>query len=119
MTLDEAPLAPARPLEDVEGKPIDGLSAVDERAIMADTIDRVANVVVTVVPVVLVGVAAWLSWGGALRWPDLVALAVTYLLTGLGVTVGFRRCSPTAASRRALRCGCCWAHWGRQPSRAR
>jgi stearoyl-CoA desaturase (delta-9 desaturase) len=26
-----------------------------------------------------------------LRWPDLVVLAVTYLLTGLGITVGFHR----------------------------
>jgi len=44
-----------------------------------------------VLPLALVGLAAWLTWGGALRWPDLVALAVTYLLTGLGITVGFHR----------------------------
>jgi stearoyl-CoA desaturase (delta-9 desaturase) len=56
-----------------------------------DAIDRVANVVVTVLPVGLLGVAAWLAWGGALRWPDLVVFAVTYLLTGLGITVGFHR----------------------------
>jgi stearoyl-CoA desaturase (Delta-9 desaturase) len=48
-------------------------------------------VVVTVVPIGLVGMAAWMAWGGALHWPDLVALAVTYLLTGVGVTVGFHR----------------------------
>ena len=42
-------------------------------------------------PVLLVGLAGWLAWGGALRWPDLVVLAVTYLLTGIGVTVGFHR----------------------------
>lgn len=54
-------------------------------------IDRVANVVATVAPVGLVGLAAWLTWGGALRWPDLLVLAITYLLTGLGVTVGFHR----------------------------
>ena len=29
--------------------------------------------------------------GGALRWPDLVVLAITYALTGLGITVGFHR----------------------------
>ncbi len=57
----------------------------------SDLVDRVANVLVTVVPVGLVGWAAWRAWGGALRWPDLVALALTYLLTGLGVTVGFHR----------------------------
>jgi stearoyl-CoA desaturase (delta-9 desaturase) len=54
-------------------------------------VDGVANVVVTVVPVGLVAWAAWRAWGGALHWPDLVALAVTYLLTGLGITVGFHR----------------------------
>jgi stearoyl-CoA desaturase (Delta-9 desaturase) len=53
--------------------------------------DRIANVVVTVVPVGLVAFAAWRAWGGALRWTDLAVLAVTYLLTGLGVTVGFHR----------------------------
>ncbi len=64
---------------------------VDDRAGAFATIDRVANVVVTAVPVGLVGLAAWLAWGGALRWPDLMVLAVTYLLTGVGVTVGFHR----------------------------
>jgi stearoyl-CoA desaturase (Delta-9 desaturase) len=54
-------------------------------------LDAVANVVVTVLPVGLVAWAAWQAWGGALHWPDLVALAITYLLTGLGITVGFHR----------------------------
>jgi len=62
-----------------------------ERPAALDTVDQVANVVATVLPIGLVGLAAWLTWGGALHWPDLVALAVTYLLTGLGVTVGFHR----------------------------
>lgn len=39
----------------------------------------------------LVAFAGWRAWGGALRWSDLVVLAVTYLATGLGVTVGFHR----------------------------
>ena len=56
-----------------------------------ETADRVANVVVTVVPVGLVVLAAWFAWGGALHWQDLVVLAVTYLLTGLGITVGYHR----------------------------
>lgn len=54
-------------------------------------LDAVANVVVTVLPVGLVVWAAWQAWGGALHWPDLVALAITYLLTGFGITVGFHR----------------------------
>jgi stearoyl-CoA desaturase (Delta-9 desaturase) len=60
-------------------------------AVDQERIDRVANVVVTVLPVGLVAYAAWRAWGGALRWPDLVALAITYTLTGLGITVGFHR----------------------------
>jgi stearoyl-CoA desaturase (delta-9 desaturase) len=38
-----------------------------------------------------VGFAAWRTWGGALRWTDLVVLAVLYTASGLGVTVGFHR----------------------------
>jgi stearoyl-CoA desaturase (delta-9 desaturase) len=53
--------------------------------------DRAANMLVTVVPVGLVGLAGWRAWGGALRWTDLVVLAVTYVLTGLGITVGYHR----------------------------
>jgi len=33
----------------------------------------------------------WLAWGGVLRWQDIVVLAITYALTGAGVTVGFHR----------------------------
>lgn len=51
----------------------------------------VANVVVTVVPVLLLGLAVWLAWGGTLHWSDLVVLAISYVLTGLGVTVGYHR----------------------------
>jgi stearoyl-CoA desaturase (delta-9 desaturase) len=56
-----------------------------------DRVDSVANLIATLVPAALVGVAAWLAWGGALHWPDLVVLVVTYLLTGVGITVGFHR----------------------------
>src|SRR4030088_1198613 len=57
----------------------------------AGGVDGIANILVTVLPLLLLGLAARLAWGGALRWSDLVALAVTYLLTGVGVTVGFHR----------------------------
>jgi stearoyl-CoA desaturase (delta-9 desaturase) len=72
---------------------MNGGQVADTRAVAVDQarIDRVANVVVTVAPVGLLALAMWSAWGGALRWPDLVVLAVTYLLTGLGVTVGYHR----------------------------
>jgi stearoyl-CoA desaturase (delta-9 desaturase) len=73
-TTDEAPEAPVR------------AGAID-----LALIDQVANVVVTVAPLGLLGLAMWSAWGGALRWPDLVVLTVTYVLTGVGVTVGYHR----------------------------
>ncbi len=56
-----------------------------------ETIDRIANLVVTIVPLALLGWASWLAWGGTLYWQDLVVLAITYVLTGFGVTVGYHR----------------------------
>ena len=76
----------ARPVED--GSP---LAEDPPAAIEHERIDRVANLIVTVVPVGLLGLAAWLAWGGTLHWPDLVVLAITYALTGLGITVGYHR----------------------------
>src|SRR5581483_7889477 len=49
-----------------------------------ETLDRIANLVVTVVPLALLGWASWLAWGGILYWQDLVVLAITYVLTGFG-----------------------------------
>jgi stearoyl-CoA desaturase (Delta-9 desaturase) len=43
------------------------------------------------IPLGLLGFAAWRAWGGALRWSDLVVLAIAYSLTGLGITAGFHR----------------------------
>ena len=43
------------------------------------------------VPLALLGYAAYEAWGGALRWSDLVVLAIAYALTGFGITVGFHR----------------------------
>jgi stearoyl-CoA desaturase (delta-9 desaturase) len=100
MPLDVAPRQDVAraPTAVPEGEPraLDGESRAGdrERSLPDDqrwTIDGVANVVVTVVPIGLVGFAAWQAWGGALHWPDLVVMAFTYLLTGLGITVGFHR----------------------------
>jgi len=89
MTLDEA-LASAQPAAQGEGEKPES-HAAGERVIVIDTVDQVANLVVTVLPLMLLGFAMWLAWGGALHWPDLVVLVVTYTLTGLGITVGYHR----------------------------
>ncbi len=55
------------------------------------TTERIANGAVTVVPFLLLFVAGWLAWGGILHWQDLIVMSLTYLLTGLGITVGYHR----------------------------
>jgi stearoyl-CoA desaturase (delta-9 desaturase) len=55
------------------------------------SVDRLANLAATLVPLALVGFAMWSAWGGALHWQDLLVLVICYSLTGLGVTVGFHR----------------------------
>jgi stearoyl-CoA desaturase (delta-9 desaturase) len=54
-------------------------------------LDRLATGSVTVLPFLALGYAVWHSWQGLLRWSDVVIFVVAYLLTGLGVTVGFHR----------------------------
>jgi stearoyl-CoA desaturase (delta-9 desaturase) len=56
-----------------------------------ESFDRVVRTLVFGVPPVALGVAGWLAWGGTLHWQDLLVLAITYTLTGLGVTVGYHR----------------------------
>jgi len=46
---------------------------------------------VVAVPLAAFGLAGWLAWGGSLHWQDLLVLAITYLVTGLGTTVGYHR----------------------------
>ena len=56
-----------------------------------ETSERIVRVVVLGLPPAALVCAGWLAWGGMLRWHDLVVLAITYTLSGLGVTVGFHR----------------------------
>jgi stearoyl-CoA desaturase (Delta-9 desaturase) len=44
-----------------------------------------------VVPVFALGVAVWQAWGGWLHLSDVLVFLILYVLTGLGVTVGFHR----------------------------
>jgi stearoyl-CoA desaturase (delta-9 desaturase) len=55
------------------------------------TSDRIVTGLVTVIPFVMLSVAAWQVWDAALHWRDLAILGSAYLVTGLGVTIGFHR----------------------------
>jgi stearoyl-CoA desaturase (delta-9 desaturase) len=63
----------------------------DTVAIANETSERVVRTIVIGLPPAALVFAGWLAWGGALHWHDLVVLAITYTLTGLGVTVGYHR----------------------------
>jgi stearoyl-CoA desaturase (delta-9 desaturase) len=56
-----------------------------------ETSERVVRTLILGLPPAALLVAAWMAWGGTLHWQDLVVLAFTYTLTGLGITVGFHR----------------------------
>jgi stearoyl-CoA desaturase (delta-9 desaturase) len=53
--------------------------------------DRIITGLVTAVPVLALGVAGWRAWEGLLQPSDLVVFLILYVVTGLGVTVGFHR----------------------------
>jgi stearoyl-CoA desaturase (Delta-9 desaturase) len=69
--------------------PVTERAAVEPAA--HETLDRVITGLVTVVPFLALGVAAWQVWDHLLGWHDLVVFAAMYLAAGLGVTVGFHR----------------------------
>ncbi len=56
-----------------------------------ETLDRTITGLVTALPVLFLAVAVWQTWDGLLRTSDLIVFLIVYLLTGLGVTVGFHR----------------------------
>jgi stearoyl-CoA desaturase (Delta-9 desaturase) len=56
-----------------------------------ETADRIVTGVVTVVPVLALGLVVWQAWAQFLHWHDLLVFAVMYVATGLGITVGFHR----------------------------
>jgi stearoyl-CoA desaturase (Delta-9 desaturase) len=53
--------------------------------------ERNVNIAGVLIPFLAVIVAGFLAWGHALHAWDLVIFAVCYLITGLGITVGFHR----------------------------
>ena len=60
-------------------------------AIEHETRERVVRTAVIALPIAAIASASWLAWGGSLRWQDLLVLAITYSLTGAGITVGYHR----------------------------
>jgi stearoyl-CoA desaturase (delta-9 desaturase) len=66
-------------------------SGADVQPTAHEALDRTLTGLVTVLPMAALGIAVWQSWAGLLKWADLGVFAIMYVLTGLGVTVGFHR----------------------------
>ena len=65
--------------------------AADTVPITNETSERVVRTLIFGLPPLALAFAGWMAWGGTLHWQDLVVLAITYPLTGLGITVGYHR----------------------------
>jgi stearoyl-CoA desaturase (Delta-9 desaturase) len=56
-----------------------------------ETRDRIITGLVTVLPIIGLFLAGWQLWNDLLHWHDVVVFVVMYVVTGLGVTIGFHR----------------------------
>jgi stearoyl-CoA desaturase (delta-9 desaturase) len=56
-----------------------------------ETADRIATGTITALPFIALGIVCWQVWSDLLRWSDVAVFLIMYVLTGLGVTVGFHR----------------------------
>jgi len=63
----------------------------DIQPVANETADRIITGVVTLLPMALLFVAGWQVWNKLLHWGDLLVFGLVYVLTGLGVTIGFHR----------------------------
>ncbi|MDQ4049823.1 MAG: acyl-CoA desaturase, partial [Actinomycetota bacterium] len=65
--------------------------ADDVQPVANETRDRIITGTVTVVPFAALGLVCWQLCESALQWHDLVVFGIVYIVTGLGITVGFHR----------------------------
>jgi stearoyl-CoA desaturase (delta-9 desaturase) len=79
----------AGPVDDE--RPANAPGPDDIEPVLNETRDRIITGTVTVVPFLLLGVAAWQAWNNLLHWHDIAVFAILYAATGLGITVGFHR----------------------------
>src|SRR3954447_19379525 len=78
---------------------IGGMSSVSANRPTPDAVEDAAHegitktaiILFTVVPFLGVGVAAWQRWNGVLSWRDIAAFVGLYVVTLVGVTVGYHR----------------------------
>ncbi|MGA2166377.1 MAG: acyl-CoA desaturase [Solirubrobacteraceae bacterium] len=63
----------------------------DVQPVEYEWLNRALTALITIGPMVALGFVGWQMWDGLLHRSDLIVFAILYLLTGLGITVGFHR----------------------------
>jgi stearoyl-CoA desaturase (Delta-9 desaturase) len=63
----------------------------DVQPVANETLDRIATGTITAAPIVCLFVVGWQVWAEFLGWSDIAVFAILYVLTSMGVTVGFHR----------------------------
>ena len=63
----------------------------DVQPVVNETRDRIITGIVTLLPVLALGLVAWQAWGHSLHRSDLIVFGILYVSTCLGITVGFHR----------------------------
>jgi stearoyl-CoA desaturase (delta-9 desaturase) len=79
------PTAPARPARPDAGLPVNALGEAKGLG------EQLALYVFVLVPFLALAVAVPAVWGWGLSWTDVVLFTAFYLVTGLGITVGYHR----------------------------
>ncbi|HEX5620868.1 MAG TPA: acyl-CoA desaturase [Solirubrobacteraceae bacterium] len=66
-------------------------TADDVQPVANETLDRFLTGTITAIPFAALVVVGWQLWNDWLHVSDLIVFAICYVITGLGVTVGFHR----------------------------
>jgi stearoyl-CoA desaturase (delta-9 desaturase) len=83
-------------LENPAGRPparqlIDGPTPEEIQVPVLENLDRAVTGLITGVPPLLLGLAAWQMWNSSLHWRDVAIFLIMYVPVGLGITVGYHR----------------------------
>ncbi len=78
-------------LTELPGPPPAASSNDDVEPVAHESLNRFITGLVTVLPVLALGLVAWQLWDVALGWNDIFVFLAMYFSTGLGITVGFHR----------------------------
>ncbi len=98
--------------QDAVAVPAGGPTPEDVEPVANERRDRIITGLVTVVPVLGLGLVAWQLWAVALGWSDLAVLAIMYFFSALGITVGFHRLFTHRAFKTTPAVRAFFAAWG-------